>query len=540
MKILQQASTLLKQGRKRKGTSLQHRLSAFFLTIIIFFILAFTVLLILFDITGSGRKAVYNYANHEISHIADTMNKDFGYLSVQGVSYANDLAYISDLFFKENNIKAENIAQYPELLEPLLRRQLGSMLSVMERNTCSGVFILLNATVKPDAQNSAYAKAGMFLKKTQPYAVQSVGVKAHYLRGPAQIARDRGIDLLGQWKMEFDISDEDFFNRVMETARENPKMPISRLYYWTGRVTLKGNSEAGFLLCVPLRSPDGAVFGVCGIEVSDRMFKHLYSPNESNYESVFTFVSPSNDSALLAGNGLTAGNYYLTDNRIRSNLLISFEKNGFYTYSDDSDDNIVYGGLHSSLRLYPSGSPYENETWSVAVMMPNELLEEAINGRKLYLMGIVSLLLIISLCVSVFISKLYLRPVNEAIDTIKNKKYFSTDNTYLEINDLMEFLARQDEEVKKKPITITDKDADLLPMVEEFMKNIKTLSPAEKNVFDLYIKGYKAQEIADELYLSINTIKTHNRRIFTKLNVSSRKELLVYIDMMKEMNIIHD
>lgn len=29
-------------------------------------------------------------------------------------------------------------------------------------------------------------------------------------------------------------------------------------------------------------------------------------------------------------------------------------------------------------------------------------------------------------------------------------------------------------------------------------------------------------------------------RIFAKLNVSTRKELLVYIDMMKELNMIHE
>ena len=77
-------------------------------------------------------------------------------------------------------------------------------------------------------------------------------------------------------------------------------------------------------------------------------------------------------------------------------------------------------------------------------------------------------------------------------------------------------------------------------MFEQFLQNVKTLSQAERNVFDLYIRGYKAQEIADELHLSINTIKTHNRRIFAKLNVSTRKELLVYIDMMKELNMIHE
>lgn len=75
-------------------------------------------------------------------------------------------------------------------------------------------------------------------------------------------------------------------------------------------------------------------------------------------------------------------------------------------------------------------------------------------------------------------------------------------------------------------------------MFEDFLENIKSLTPAEKNVFDLYLHGYNAQEIAQKLYLSINTIKTHNRKIFSKLKISTRKELLVYIDMMKKLNMI--
>jgi len=43
-----------------------------------------------------------------------------------------------------------------------------------------------------------------------------------------------------------------------------------------------------------------------------------------------------------------------------------------------------------------------------------------------------------------------------------------------------------------------------------------------------------AKEIAEILCLSINTIKTHNKRIYMKLNVASRRELLLYVEMLKE------
>lgn len=71
-------------------------------------------------------------------------------------------------------------------------------------------------------------------------------------------------------------------------------------------------------------------------------------------------------------------------------------------------------------------------------------------------------------------------------------------------------------------------------LLREFAQNIASLSAAERAVFDLYYEGYTAEEIAGKLYLSINTIKTHSKRIYTKLNVSSRKELLVYAAMLKE------
>jgi DNA-binding CsgD family transcriptional regulator len=174
-------------------------------------------------------------------------------------------------------------------------------------------------------------------------------------------------------------------------------------------------------------------------------------------------------------------------------------------------------------------------------MMPYEQLEKAITGNTPYLLVLVIFLLVLSLMGSIWISCRYLRPVNEALDKIRNKRY-STDygSPYVEINDLMEFLAKQDEKEKIRKVIIPASDGAVMPMFEEFLKNVKTLSPAEKSVFDLYIKGYKAQEIAEELYLSINTIKTHNRRIFAKLNVASRNELLVYINMMKEMNMIKE
>jgi DNA-binding CsgD family transcriptional regulator len=53
------------------------------------------------------------------------------------------------------------------------------------------------------------------------------------------------------------------------------------------------------------------------------------------------------------------------------------------------------------------------------------------------------------------------------------------------------------------------------------------ISSREKEIILLISKGLGNREIANRLFISLNTVKTHNRNIFQKLGVKSRFELLV-------------
>ena len=52
------------------------------------------------------------------------------------------------------------------------------------------------------------------------------------------------------------------------------------------------------------------------------------------------------------------------------------------------------------------------------------------------------------------------------------------------------------------------------------------LSEREKEVFKLVLIGKKNQEIANELFVDISTVKTHINNIYKKTGVKNRKELL--------------
>jgi len=54
------------------------------------------------------------------------------------------------------------------------------------------------------------------------------------------------------------------------------------------------------------------------------------------------------------------------------------------------------------------------------------------------------------------------------------------------------------------------------------------LTPREREVFFLASRGLRNSEIAEELFLSEKTIKTHLRNIYNKLNLTSKAELRLF------------
>jgi DNA-binding NarL/FixJ family response regulator len=55
---------------------------------------------------------------------------------------------------------------------------------------------------------------------------------------------------------------------------------------------------------------------------------------------------------------------------------------------------------------------------------------------------------------------------------------------------------------------------------------IQQLSNREREILDLLAKGFRYKEIADKLFISTETVRTHIRNIYEKLQVQSRTEAL--------------
>lgn len=91
-----------------------------------------------------------------------------------------------------------------------------------------------------------------------------------------------------------------------------------------------------------------------------------------------------------------------------------------------------------------------------------------------------------------------------------------------------------------KPKTIIVEKEIYLKPEEEFVLNEAeleklALSKRELEVLQLMAKGMSNQEIAEQLFVSLNTIKTHSSKVFEKMEVKRRTQA---VEKAKRLNII--
>jgi len=68
---------------------------------------------------------------------------------------------------------------------------------------------------------------------------------------------------------------------------------------------------------------------------------------------------------------------------------------------------------------------------------------------------------------------------------------------------------------------------DLNFLSNQWIKRHKTnLSEREIEILGLYSRGLSISEIAETLFVSVDTVKFHRRKLFDKLNVNSINEAL--------------
>lgn len=77
----------------------------------------------------------------------------------------------------------------------------------------------------------------------------------------------------------------------------------------------------------------------------------------------------------------------------------------------------------------------------------------------------------------------------------------------------------------------------LPPDMEELFNNFAErwcqLTAAERRIVQQYANGLDVNEVAEQSFISIHTVRKHNANIYQKLGVGSRDELILYLDLFR-------
>ena len=129
--------------------------------------------------------------------------------------------------------------------------------------------------------------------------------------------------------------------------------------------------------------------------------------------------------------------------------------------------------------------------------------------------------------------------VEQTIQAIRSEKVPDGAETGIsELDELMAFV------YSKSNDKLLQNDHTLPPKIEElfhtFAERAKTLSSAERAILNYYIDGHEITEIPELAFISIHTVKKHNSNIYQKLGISSRDELMLYIDLFRRLGRLNE
>lgn len=480
-----------------------------FLFIAIIFSIIVT-LIIVFDIF-SPRQVAHTSLSQQMERYEHRLRTYFSNTAAQGIHFSQQVAKEIEKTLLQKNAYFKDVADNQELIAALENNTYDMLRDALHIADCSGSFIVLDTTVNSKLPNAQYSRSGTYLKHANINSSKPVNSTLLWTRGIHEIGHNNNHIFHNKWELEFDVARTPFYTTVLENASKN----LIECYYYSPAFTLHGTWEKVMLLCVPIVGRNEEVYGMCGLEINSMFFKLAHVEVGSRYERIIGLVAQKEKDFVLLDTSLEFGTkegYYVE----MDNGYLDVRPDGDISYYRLNGSDVEFVGMERKITL----SPLSDDSWVVICMVPKEDYDCMINISYLKFTIFCALFFLIAILLTHIISRRHSAPILQGINGIKDGSLQKTNIN--EIDDLIEYLASRD----------AYQDADMSAFYA-FMNNVKKLSRAETAIFNLYIEGYSAQKISDILHVSINTIKSHNKNIYRKLEVTSRKELLVYAQMMK-------
>jgi len=476
-----------------------------------------------FYIFGSfpqGTNEAERFINREFDRLYGQMSDQFGDITIQLVSLSQSISRSIEFQLAEKSIYVSRLREHPEVLEELVSGELGRLLYALERTDASGVFMVLDATINPELEIAESSRAGMYIRISEPQVSGAATATYNFYRGFPRIAYQNDLNIMIKWDMEFDITDSDFYHKPFNKSISS-SLPLSKLYYWSMDGVVPDLDNVSLICSIPLVDSTGNAFGVCGFDISEWNFNTRYLPDSSEYRDIVCIFGPVNENRLSTDNSFIIGRFSMSS-MIRNNKYIPLHESNLFRRYGLYDGNILLG-KHNEAKLYPHDSPFSDQEFALALLISGSEIDTINNHEILRLVLICAGMLVLGLVISFFTGRRYLSPIESALNSIREENLDDVKTNIVELDELVE----QVKSFREKGRPFPD------DFFIDFIKRVGTLSPVEKKLLDLFIDSATDKEIISVLFITKDALRKHSERIYKKLGVSGKEELMLYIEFMK-------
>lgn len=506
---------------KKQSVGMQRKLMLYWVSMIL---VVFAAAMLLLSVTGTFSKddeRLNEVMEVHLQNIGDRLTDWMDNLTAQGLNLSKDLSREIENLMVSEGISIEGLNDRPEKLLELQKVLYPLLNTTLQTADCSGAYVILNATTNTNAEIAEHSRSGLYLRYSNLSATSPVTPTVVYFRGIPDVARQKDLELHNRWNLEFDIDRIPGYSELVSNSVSRP----AERYFWTERVDLKDTWESVMLLCVPIIGSDGTIYGVCGVEISALYFQLSYPATEAQFGSAVTALAPVRDQRLLLGQGLVGG---VSGAYLNGKETLSVHQGRYYnTYTMDGSQYI---GLQRPIIL--SAGDSKESLWTVSILIPRESYATYTAGVRQNWIIVALVLLLVLLALSFFLSRRFVRPITNSLKRLQQEGDLeqSTSSGISEIDELAEFLNAR---ARNQRLEQGELPPNIAELFDHFVERKQLLTEAERNILRYYIDGHEISEIPDLAFISMSTVRKHNRSIYEKLGVASRDELMLYIDLLR-------
>lgn len=544
MKILKYPDfkRLVKQFQS-EGLSMRRRFGFYVFSVICLFLAVILILLNLFGILNPAGRQVTSDLNAQLSDFSDQMEHDSDELAACAISFAGQLESRIQDYLTENHVGFDDLKNDPEALDALQDRLYDAVYLNMQVAPASGAFYLLNTTANSHSETPLYS--GIYLKYINLCSENTVNNDFSIYRGSFSTGKSRGINFHSGWKNESSTS---FFEDCDEVFSDGTHFVLSPA------VPIPDTWERARYIYVPIRDHSDMIVGVCGFEITDLLFQLSYKTEDAHWGDVPCGL-------LDESNGICSGQF--SSGRYNDHSLQIRNRSGVQLF--DFGETLCVG-LTRDIEI-------GNAAFTAAVMLPKAQYDSYLRRGQLNFILIFLIAAILAAVCCIFMSQKYVSPILKKIEQIKAREDYGEQLRIREIDDLFAFLEEKDNDYEQQlkdlemarqhaeeearnakaeyeraaeKYALAKSEIDRLAekhkeeiVPEEyhfFEENLGTLTPSECRIYELYLSGKTAKQIAEILHITENTLKFHNKNIYSKLGISSRKQLLRFAALKQHMD----